>query len=317
MIIRPEEPMDYSQIADITYEAFSGWQERPFRGEPGIVDALRSGQYYDPELALVAEDEKTHRIVGHALFSCMPAILLGEERYGAFLAPLTVAPSHQRQGIGRLLLEEGARIAREKGISFILLCGHPNYYRQFGYQPSAFALQGCTVDLSGVPRDPSILERPVRQKDLPWLTRRWKQLHMTDRLAFYPGDLTVQWISHSPHAHASVLIRPDHAARSNDAEILGYVRYTCPDGISVQIKDLVPLEQNAAAMLKTICKDSHPVLPLYAEDAARLGLIASPSLVTFPAFFIRSIADDPLVARYLREAQPGIAVFPPQLDLDV
>lgn len=132
--IRPEEPLDYSQIADITYEAFSDWRARPFRGEPCIVDALRSGQFYDPDLALVAEEESTHRIVGHAFFSFMPAIMLGQERYGAYLAPLTVAPAYQRQGVGRQLLEEGARVAREKGISFIIICGHPEYYKKFGYQ---------------------------------------------------------------------------------------------------------------------------------------------------------------------------------------
>ena len=30
MVIRPETPADYSQIADITYEAFSAWKPRPF-----------------------------------------------------------------------------------------------------------------------------------------------------------------------------------------------------------------------------------------------------------------------------------------------
>ncbi len=303
MIIRPETPQDYSQIADITYEAFSHWQERPWRGEPAIVDTLRSGQFYDPELALVAEEEGTGRILGHALFSFLPAILLGEERKSAYLAPLTVAPAHQRQGIGRALLEEGARTAQKKGISFLFLLGHPEYYGKFGYQPNAFSLQGCTVINEAAP-DPSIQERPVRQSDLPWLTRRWKELHINDRLALYPGDLIVQWFNHSPNqVKASVFTRGD--------EILGYARYT-----GDVIKDLVPLGQHAAAILRQISNQKEIALPLLAACAADLGLRARDARATSPAFFMLNVSEDPLVKRYLQEADPGIAIFPSALDLD-
>lgn len=303
MIIRPETPQDYSQIADITYEAFSNWKPRPWRGEPGIVDALRSGQFYDPELALVAEEEETGRILGHALFSFLPAILLGEERKAAYLAPLTVAPAYQHQGIGSALLKEGARIARKKGMAFLLLLGHPEYYSKFGYQPHAFSLQGC-IALNEAAPDQSIQERPVRQSDLPWLTRRWKELHMNDRLAFYPGDLIVQWFNHSPNqVRASVFTRGD--------EILGYARYT-----GDVIKDLVPLGQHGAAILRQISNKKEIALPLLAACAADLGLAARDARATSPAFFMLNVADDPLVMRYLQEADAGVIVFPSALDLD-
>ena len=317
--IRPEEPSDYSQIADIIYEAFSDWQQRPFRGEPCIVDALRSGQFYDPELALVAEDEETHRIVGHAFFSCMPAILLGQERYGAYLAPLTVAPAYQRQGIGRQLLEQGARVARKKGISFILICGHPEYYKKYAYKPNAFAMQGCTVDLSALCPDRSIIERPVRQSDLPWLTRRWKQLHMEDRLALYPGDLIVQWFNHSPnYCHASVFVRVrQDGLPPAEEEILGYVRYR-RNALSgeVRVSDLVPMEGQAASTLCQISSSKALALPLFAATAARLGLHATEAVVTSPAFFMLNVNDDPVVEQYLKEQMPGIVIFPSVLDLD-
>lgn len=312
MLIRPEEPLDYSQIADITYEAFSDWKMLPFRSEPCIVDALRSGQFYDPELALVAEDETNHQVIGHAFFSCMPAIVLGQERYGAFLAPLTVAPDYQRQGVGRQLLAEGVRIAREKGISFIILCGHPDYYVKFGYQPNAFALQGCIADLSGVPdRDPSILERPVRQSDLPWLTRRWKQLHMEDRLAFYPGDLAVQWFNHSPGCRSSVFLRQQTGAPAEEAEILGYARYK--NGI---VKDLVPLGHHAATILRQITDAKEAALPFLAASAAEMGLTTKEAVATSSAFFMLNVDEDETVARYLQEGKPGIVIFPAALDLD-
>lgn len=303
MIIRAEKPEDYSQIAGITYEAFSSWQERPFRGEPSIVNALRAGQFYDPELSLVAEEEETGHIIGHALFSFLPSILLGEERKGAYLAPLTVAPTHQRQGVGRALLAEGARIAAEKGIAFIILLGHPDYYSKFGYQPNAFSLQGCRVINEAAP-DPSITERPVRQSDLPWLTRRWKELHLQDRLAFYPGDLIIQWLNHSPnHVCASVFLRGD--------EILGYARYA-----GDTIKDLVPLGRHAAAILRQITNKKEIALPLFAACAAELGLTAQDARATSSAFFMLNVTHDPLVTRYLQEGEPGIVTFPPALDLD-
>lgn len=305
MIIRPERPEDYSQIADITYEAFSNWQELPFRSEPCIVDSLRSGQFYDPELALVAEEEGTGRIVGHAFFSFFPGVLLGQERKGLFLAPLTVAPAYQRRGVGAQLLAEGARIAAEKEIPFILLCGHPEYYSRFGYQPHAFSLQGCTVSLSPSAPDPSIAQRPVRQSDLPWLTRRWKQLHLDDRLALYPGDLAMQWYSHSPATWATVFTRGE--------TVLGYARYT-----KDLIKDLVPLEQNASAILHQITNKKEVTLPLTAACAASLGLTAQEAFVTSPAYFMLNVTGDPLVTQYLQESksQPGIVVFPATIDLD-
>ena len=307
MVIRPETPADYSQIADITYEAFSAWKPRPFRAEPTLVDAMRSGQFYDPELSLVAEEEETHRVIGHALFSFLPSILLGQEKKGAYLAPLTVAPTHQRQGVGSALMAEGARIAREKGIAFILLCGHPDYYIRHGYQPQAFSLTGCTVTLEPGTQAPAFIERPVRQSDLPWLTRRWKELHLTDRLALYPGDLIGQWMSHSPLSRSSVFLTPE------TDEIAGYVRYI-PQ--SAEIHDFVPMPHQAESLLRFLSSTSSAALPLPAQTARELGLAAAEHVTSSDAYFMLNVAGDSVVNEYLQSREPGIVVFPSVLDLD-
>lgn len=303
MNIRPETPQDYSQIADVIYEACAGSYSASLCVEPRRVAALRNGQYYDPELALVAEDEETGRVVGHAFFSFMPSILLGQERYGAILASLAVAPAYQHQGLGGKLLAEGARVAKEKGIAFILVRDEQSdYYAKFGYQPYAFSYHGC-IALLEEERDATIQERPVRQSDLPWIIRRWKEIHMNDRLALYPGDLAVQWCSYASYTYASVFTRDD--------EILGYARYN-----PVLVNDLVPLERNASAILSYIAGRDEIAVPLLARQMETLGVKARQIVTSSPSHFMLNVAGDPLVTQYLQADWPGIAIFPSAMEID-
>jgi len=49
------------------------------------------------------------------------------------LAPMAVLPSHQRQGIGSRLVEAGLQACRESGHKVVLVLGHPDFYRRFGF----------------------------------------------------------------------------------------------------------------------------------------------------------------------------------------
>ncbi|MEO1535929.1 MAG: N-acetyltransferase [Planctomycetota bacterium] len=49
------------------------------------------------------------------------------------LAPLAVAPSHQRKGLGTSLMREGFERAREAGVARVLVLGDPGYYRRAGF----------------------------------------------------------------------------------------------------------------------------------------------------------------------------------------
>ena len=53
------------------------------------------------------------------------------------LAPLSVLPAYQRQGIGRALIAEGHRIAKELGFDYSIVLGHPQYYPKAGYLPAS------------------------------------------------------------------------------------------------------------------------------------------------------------------------------------
>jgi putative acetyltransferase len=83
---------------------------------------------------LVAVDDG--EIVGHVMFS--PMTIEGPEGSwdAVCLAPLAVAPSRQRTGIGGQLMRSGFAELREAGHRAVVLLGHPTYYPRFGFRPA-------------------------------------------------------------------------------------------------------------------------------------------------------------------------------------
>lgn len=66
MEIRKEEPKDYTEIYEVVKRAFSS-AEQADGNEQDLVNALRSGDSYIPQLSLVAEENG--KIVGHIMFT--------------------------------------------------------------------------------------------------------------------------------------------------------------------------------------------------------------------------------------------------------
>ena len=95
-----------------------------------LVARLRADD--DCVLELVAEE--AGQVVGHILFSRLWADRL--ELYGA-LAPLSVHPSRQGQGLGSDLVRKGLDCAREFGCHGVLVLGDPAYYGRFGFTAEA------------------------------------------------------------------------------------------------------------------------------------------------------------------------------------
>lgn len=52
------------------------------------------------------------------------------------LAPLSVLPQYQRQGVGTALVNEGHKIAKDLGYSYSVVLGSEKYYPRFGYEPA-------------------------------------------------------------------------------------------------------------------------------------------------------------------------------------
>jgi putative acetyltransferase len=53
------------------------------------------------------------------------------------LAPMVVAPEHQRKGIGSALVRAGLEQCKQLGFGVVVVLGHSGYYLRFGFSPSA------------------------------------------------------------------------------------------------------------------------------------------------------------------------------------
>ena len=125
MLIRAEKENDRSAVYAVYVAAF----ESP--SEAKLVDVLR--QQAHPIVSLVAELDGW--VVGHIMFS---PVSLSEHPDVTLmgLAPMAVAPEHQRKGIGSALVRAGLERCRELGFSAVVVLGYPEYYPRFGFLPS-------------------------------------------------------------------------------------------------------------------------------------------------------------------------------------
>lgn len=129
MVIRREKTQDAGEIYEVVKIAFAT-AEHADGNEHELVNALREGRAYIPELSLVAEADG--RIVGHIMFTKAE---IGDAAVLA-LAPLSVPPEYQRQGIGTALIREGHRLAGALGYGWSVVLGSETYYPRMGYLPA-------------------------------------------------------------------------------------------------------------------------------------------------------------------------------------
>jgi putative acetyltransferase len=136
MLIRAEEQSDWAAVHAVNVSAF----ETPT--EANLVDALRDQA--QPLISLIAE--KNGEIVGHIMFS--PISLSGHPGLRIMgLAPMAVAPEHQRKGIGSALVRAGLDQCKQLGFGAVVVLGHPAYYPRFGFTSSARFGIGCEYEV--------------------------------------------------------------------------------------------------------------------------------------------------------------------------
>ena len=129
MLIREEEPKDYEIVYSVVKDAFDS-AEHSDGNEQDLVNALRKGESFIPELSLVTEING--KIVGHIMFT---RATVGRDAV-LVLAPLSVVPKYQRKGIGIALIKEGHKIADELGYKYSIVLGSQRYYPKVGYLPA-------------------------------------------------------------------------------------------------------------------------------------------------------------------------------------
>jgi putative acetyltransferase len=136
VIVRDEEQQDQASVRAVNTLAFDTV------AEANLVNALRD--QVRPVVSLVAEEHGA--ILGHIMFS--PVSLGGHPDLRLMgLAPMAVAPAHQREGIGSALVRAGLESCRQLGCGAVVVLGHPSYYPRFGFEPSVRFGIGCEYEV--------------------------------------------------------------------------------------------------------------------------------------------------------------------------
>ena len=130
MLIREENKNDYKKVYEVIKNAFKTAKHSDGKEQDLVVD-LRCSAAFIPQLSLVAEIDDN--IVGHILFT---KNRIGNH-IGLTLAPLSVIPRFQNQGIGTTLIKEGHKIAKNLGYKYIVVLGSEKYYKKSGYVPAS------------------------------------------------------------------------------------------------------------------------------------------------------------------------------------
>ena len=137
--VRKECDRDATHVREINLRAFGQ------SDEADMVDRLRKSC---PEaISLVAEVE--NQLVGHILFSPVVIESPSDHVHGMGLAPMSVLPEFQRQGIGSQLVETGLEVVRVAGSPFVVVIGHPKFYPRFGFARAS--LHGIASEYDDVP----------------------------------------------------------------------------------------------------------------------------------------------------------------------
>jgi len=121
--IRRERVDDVASIRHVIEHAFDT------TAEANLVERLRAGDKAVVSLAA----ERAGQVVGHILFSPVSVTHAPQTFRAVGLAPLSVLPEFQQTGIGSALVRDGLAACQEAGCDAVVVLGHVDYYRRFGF----------------------------------------------------------------------------------------------------------------------------------------------------------------------------------------
>ena len=90
------------------------------------------------------------KIIGHIAYSPMEFTDTSLPLKALALAPMAVAPSYQKKGVGSSLIDYTIKELKQRDVDLIFLIGHPDYYPRFGFKP-AFSTLNVTSNFENVP----------------------------------------------------------------------------------------------------------------------------------------------------------------------
>lgn len=126
--LRKAVESDEQAISEVVTAAFDQGQGQEIAD---LVTDLLADPTAQPLLSLVAATDG--QVVGHILFTAVRIQDAPRTVPAVILAPLAVHPSHQNQGIGGWLIEEGLRQLKASGVELVFVLGHPGYYPRYGF----------------------------------------------------------------------------------------------------------------------------------------------------------------------------------------
>jgi predicted N-acetyltransferase YhbS len=133
--VRKAFESDNQAICDVVLAAFGDVQGQEIAD---LITDLLADPSAQPLLSLVATTNDN--VVGYILFT--NAQIEHSQRIvsAAILAPLSVHPEYENEGIGGRLIKEGLKRLKGAGVELVFVLGHPSYYPKYGF--SAAGIKG-------------------------------------------------------------------------------------------------------------------------------------------------------------------------------
>ena len=138
--IRYETEQDIKAIEAVTTAAFSA-SEYGLNNEVLIINTLREQQALSISLVAVLKEQ----IIAHIALSPVEISDGSANWYG--LAPVSVLPEYQNQGVGSYLINRALSEIKFKGAQGCVLLGDPQFYKRFGFRANP------DLTLEGVPAE--------------------------------------------------------------------------------------------------------------------------------------------------------------------
>lgn len=133
--LRQEQLKDYPKTEALIEQAFRN-EEMSDQQEHLLVQRIRRSDAFIPELSIVAVNQQ-NEMIGQILFSKITIENKDQVTESLALAPVSIHPDYQKQGIGSMLMNRGLKNAKESGYTSVIVLGHPDYYPRFGFKPAS------------------------------------------------------------------------------------------------------------------------------------------------------------------------------------
>ena len=131
MKIKKSSALDGTEIEKIHIKAFG---EEKGSEIADLVHNLFNDETAMPLLSLVAVEGD--QFIGHILFTKATLRQTTEPVSAQILAPLSVLPEIQSNGVGGQLIKEGLHRLKKTGVELVFVLGHPDYYPRYGFIPA-------------------------------------------------------------------------------------------------------------------------------------------------------------------------------------